>query len=99
MVIDELDAEIFEYLLGEILQIINENGRGQLIFTSHNSRQLEMLDTNSIVFTITNPKNRYLRFKNVKSNNNLRNLYYRSINLGGQIKEYYLLGYLKIIQL
>lgn len=89
MVIDELDAGIFEYLLGEILQIINENGRGQLIFISHNLRPLEMLDTNSIVFTTTNPKNRYMRFKNVKSNNNLRSLYYRSINLGGQKEEIY----------
>jgi AAA15 family ATPase/GTPase len=89
MVIDELDAGIFEYLLGEILQIISENGKGQLIFTSHNLRPLEMLDTSSIIFTTTNPKNRYMRFTNVKSNNNLRNLYYRSINLGGQKEEIY----------
>lgn len=87
MVVDELDAGIFEYLLGEILQIISESGKGQLIFTSHNLRPLEMLDTNSLVFTTTNPKNRYIRFAHVKSNNNLRNLYYRSINLGGQ-KDY-----------
>ncbi|SMP38240.1 AAA family ATPase [Anoxynatronum buryatiense] len=89
MVVDELDAGIFEYLLGEILQIISENGKGQLIFTSHNLRPLEMLDTRSIIFTTTNTKNRYLRFANVKSNNNLRNLYYRSINLGGQKEEIY----------
>ncbi len=89
MVIDELDAGIFEYLLGEILQIISENGKGQLVFTSHNLRPLEMLDTNAIVFTTTNPQNRYMRFANVKSNNNLRNLYYRSINLGGQKEEIY----------
>jgi len=89
MVVDELDAGIFEYLLGEILQIINENGKGQLIFTSHNLRPLEMLDTSSIIFTTTNPENRYMRFTNVKSNNNLRNLYYRSINLGGQKEEIY----------
>ncbi len=89
MVIDELDAGIFEYLLGEILQIISENGKGQLIFTSHNLRPLEMLDTSSIIFTTTNSKNRYMRFTNVKSNNNLRNLYYRSINLGGQKEKIY----------
>jgi len=89
MVVDELDAGIFEYLLGEILQIISENGKGQLIFTSHNLRPLEMLSTSSIIFTTTNPKNRYMRFTNVKSNNNLRNLYYRSINLGGQKEEIY----------
>ena len=32
MVVDELDAGIFEYLIGEILQIISESGKGQLIF-------------------------------------------------------------------
>lgn len=89
MVVDELDAGIFEYLLGEILQIISESGKGQLIFTSHNLRPLEMLDTNSLVFTTTNPRNRYIRFANVKSNNNLRNTYYRSINLGGQKENIY----------
>lgn len=89
MVIDEFDAGIFEYLLGEILQIIDKNGKGQLIFTSHNLRPLEMLDTASIVFTTTNSNNRYIRLTNVKSNNNLRNLYIRSINLGGQKEEIY----------
>ncbi len=89
LVVDELDAGIFEYLLGEILQIISESGKGQLIFTSHNLRPLEMLDTNSLVFTTTNPKNRYMRFVNIKSNNNLRNLYFRSINLGGQKEKIY----------
>ncbi len=89
MVVDELDAGIFEYLLGEILQIISESGKGQLVFTSHNLRPLEMLDANSIIFTTTNPKNRYMRFTNVKNNNNLRNLYYRIINLGGQKEEIY----------
>lgn len=89
MIIDELDAGIYEYLLGEMLQIIGENGKGQLIFTSHNLRPLELLDTSSIIFTTTNPENRYMRFTNVKSNNNLRTLYYRSINLGGQKEEIY----------
>ena len=34
--IDELDASIFEYLLGELLSMLTESGKGQLIFTSHN---------------------------------------------------------------
>ena len=42
--VDELDAGIFEYLLGELLHIISEKGKGQLIFTSHNLRPLETLD-------------------------------------------------------
>ena len=80
--IDELDSGIFEYLLGEILSIICQKGKGQLIFTSHNLRPLETLDKSCIVFTTTNPKNRYVRFTNVKRTNNLRDLYYRNIILG-----------------
>ena len=82
--IDELDAGIFEYLLGELLRIISEKGKGQLIFTSHNLRPLETLDRGFIAFTTTNPENRYLRLTNVKENNNLRDFYYRDIVLGEQ---------------
>ena len=82
--IDELDSGVFEYLLGEILKIIDESGRGQLIFTSHNFRPLEILHKQSIIFTTTNSKNRYIRLTNVKSNNNLRDFYYHDLILGGQ---------------
>lgn len=82
--IDELDAGVFEYLLGEILRIISEKGKGQLIFTSHNLRPLETLDRGFIAFTTTNPSNRYIRMGHVKSNNNLRDFYYRDIVLGEQ---------------
>ena len=82
--IDELDSGVFEYLLGELLRIISEKGKGQLIFTSHNLRPLETLDKGFIAFTTTNPSNRYIRFSNVKSNNNLRDFYYRDIILGEQ---------------
>lgn len=87
--IDELDAGIFEYLLGELLSIFQEEGKGQLIFTSHNLRPLEVLDKQSIVFTTTNSHNRYIHLKNVKNNNNLRDVYYRTILLGGQEEEMY----------
>ena len=82
--IDELDSGIFEYLLGEILRIISEKGNGQLIFTSHNLRPLETIDKGFIAFTTTNVNNRYIRFSNVKNNNNLRDFYYRVIILGYQ---------------
>lgn len=88
-VIDEIDAGIFEYLLGEILSIIESEGRGQLIFTSHNLRPLEMLDKTSVVFTTTNPENRYLRLKNVKATNNLRDMYFRAITLDTQDESLY----------
>lgn len=84
LVVDELDAGIFEYLLGELLQVLEENAKGQFIFTSHNLRALEKLNKDSIVFTTTNTKNRYIRLTNVKSNNNLRDFYLRGISLGGQ---------------
>ncbi|MBK1468823.1 AAA family ATPase [Parvimonas parva] len=87
--IDELDSGIFEYLLGELLKIIAEKGKGQLIFTSHNLRPLEVLDKRFIAFTTTNPKNRYIRFSNIKENNNLRNVYFNNIVLGGQKEEIY----------
>lgn len=87
--IDELDAGIFEYLLGELLQIISEKGKGQLMFTSHNLRPLETIDKGFIAFTTTNPANRYIRFNNIKTNNNLRDFYYRDIILGEQEENTY----------
>ncbi len=87
--IDEMDSGIFEYLLGELLNIISEKGKGQLIFTSHNLRPLETIDKGFIAFTTTNPENRYIRFTNVKGNNNLRDFYYRDIVLGEQSEEVY----------
>lgn len=87
--IDELDAGVFEYLLGEILRIISEKGRGQLIFTSHNLRPLETLDKGFVAFTTTNPAHRYIRLCNVKTNNNLRDFYYRDIVLGEQNEPVY----------
>lgn len=87
--IDELDSGIFEYLLGEILRILSEQGKGQLIFTSHNLRPLETIDKGFVAFTTTNPDNRYLRMSNVKTSNNLRDFYYRDIILGEQSEQLY----------
>ncbi len=88
-VIDEIDSGIFEYLLGELLKVIAEEGEGQLICTSHNLRPLEVIDKGYIAFTTANPENRYMRLKNVKATNNLRDFYYRSIFLGGQKESIY----------
>ncbi len=89
LVIDELDAGIFEYMLGEILDIFANNAKGQLIFTSHNLRALEMLKKDSIMFSTANPNNRYIHMKSVKGTNNLRNMYIRGITLGGQEEDIY----------
>lgn len=84
LAIDEFDAGIFEYMLGELLDIFAKSAKGQLVFTSHNLRALEMLKKESIMFSTANPDNRYIHMKNVKGTNNLRSLYIRSITLGGQ---------------
>lgn len=89
LVIDELDSGIFEYMLGELLDIFKKSAKGQLIFTSHNLRALEMIDKESVMFSTTNPNNRYIHMKNVRESNNLRNMYIRSITLGGQSEEIY----------
>ena len=92
MAIDELDAGIFEYLLGEILQMVEDSGQGQLIFTSHNLRPLEVLDKRFVRFTTTNADNRYYQMKHVGSNNNLRDVYFREIVMGEQDEELYSSG-------
>lgn len=87
--VDELDAGIFEYLLGEILEILSKGAKGQLIFTSHNLRALEKLNKDLVVFTTTNENNRYISLNNAKVGNNLRDFYYRGIMLGGQKEDLY----------
>jgi len=87
--IDELDSGVFEYLLGEILKIISEKGKGQLIFTSHNLRPLETIDKSFVAFTTTNPLNRYIRLTNVKATNNLRDFYYRDLIVDDQSETLY----------
>lgn len=89
VVVDELDAGIFEYLLGEMLSILFERGKGQLIFTSHNLRPLETLPVKCIAFTTTDPNNRYVRMTNLKKTNNLRSSYYRNIILGNDKYSFY----------
>lgn len=87
IVVDEMDAGVFEFLLGELLSCIEEGGKGQLIFTSHNLRPLEMISNENLVFTTTNPQNRYIRITGKAGN--LRNEYLRHIMLGGLREEVY----------
>ena len=89
VVIDELDSGVFEYLLGELLTVIDEDGKGQLIFTSHNLRVLEVLAIKNLWFTTTNEDRRYMQLKGIKEVNNARDVYLRAIQLGGQDEEVY----------
>ena len=80
LVIDEFDSSIFEYLLGELISIFRDGAMGQLIFTSHNLRVLEMVGKESIVFSTSDPNNRFTRIRAGKDSN-LRDEYIRALLL------------------
>ena len=88
LIVDEFDSGVFEKMLGQILSVIQEKGKGQILFTAHNLRPLESINSQSIVFTTNNPNNRYIRFPKsmIKEGSNLRSLYLRALAVGG-IKE------------
>ena len=89
IVIDEIDSGIFEYMLGEILSIMKDSAKGQLIFTSHNLRPLEVLPHKNLLFTTVNPENRLAKLEGISGNNNLRDSYFRSIILGSGKNAFY----------
>lgn len=82
VVVDELDASLYEYLFGEILSVLNKYGKGQLIFSSHNLRALELLPKENIYFATNNNQNKFVRFEKVKKSDNIRSLYLRALSLG-----------------
>ncbi len=81
--IDEIDSGIFEYLLGEILSITRDGLKGQLVFTSHNLRPLEVLPAKYLCFTTTDSNERFTRLSQ-RGNSNLRDTYFRNIILGNE---------------
>lgn len=87
--IDEMDSGIFEYMLGELLSIMKESAKGQLIFTSHNLRPLEVLPYKNLLFTTVNPEKRFAKLEGISGNNNLRDSYFRSIVLGSGKDAFY----------
>ena len=80
--IDEIDSGIFEYMLGELLTVLGDSAKGQLIFTSHNLRPLEVLPPKYLLFTTVNPERRFAKLEGISGNNNLRDCYFRTIDLG-----------------
>lgn len=84
--IDDLDCGIHEYLFGEIVKLMCEQAKGQLIFTAHNLRPMEIINKKFLVFTTTDPDNRYVRYKNIAAHNNLRDVYLRDIALSDFVK-------------
>lgn len=89
LVVDELDSGIYEYLLGECLEIMQKKAKGQLIFTSHNLRPLEVLGNDFLIYTTVNPENRYIKSAYIKNTQNTRLSYLRTIKLGGQKEKLY----------
>ena len=92
LIIDEFDSGIFEYLLGVILKVFKTRGKGQLLFTSHNLRALEVIK-DDIVFSTTNDDDKFIKMPYVGQTNNLRKKYLRDIYMGendliNQIDEY-----------
>ncbi|MGX6473606.1 AAA family ATPase [Pediococcus pentosaceus] len=81
VLIDELDSGIFEFLLGELVGIMSEGARGQLIFTSHNLRILETLPNFKIYFSTNDVNDRYVQIKGIRETNNLRDMYIRAVQL------------------
>lgn len=86
VVIDNIDRNIFGFALGEIVLAINNNSKGQFIFTSNNSNILTKLNNKHIICTTTNPKNRYIELHQAKSEakENFEDFYIRALMLGGQ---------------
>ena len=89
LAIDELDSGIFEYLLGDIIEVL-KRGKGQFIFTSHNLHPLEVLSTKNIILTTTDANERYIPFISIHPSNNARDTYIRYIYMGDYKKSLYL---------
>lgn len=89
IVVDEADSGVFEFLLGEVLDVMKNGAKGQFLFTSHNLRALEVLGKEHIIFSTANPKNRYIRFTRLQKNRNLRDEYLRTVLIGGQLENVY----------
>lgn len=78
LLVDELDFRIYEMTLGEMIETFQEYGKGQLIFTAHNLRLLEILDKSSICLTTLDSANKYIKFSNLYTKINLRDLYLKA---------------------
>ncbi len=89
LAVDELDSGVFEYLLGQIIETMSQYARGQLLFTAHNLYPLEKLNAKSVVFSTANPSNRFITMTGIKTNHNLRDVYLRDLELGGQKEPMY----------
>lgn len=84
VLIDELDAHVFEYLLSTMVIALNKHIHGILIFTSHNLTQFESLSKENLVVASKNTKNEieFSRFKHQTNTTNIRDVFIRLQNYG-----------------
>ena len=68
---------------------MKESAKGQLLFTSHNLRPLEVLPYRNLLFTTVNPNNRFAKLEGISGNNNLRDCYFKNIILGSGKDAFY----------
>jgi AAA15 family ATPase/GTPase len=87
--VDEFDAGIFEFLFGQIVDVMAKGASGQLVFTSHNLRPLEVLAPTSLILTTNDPDYRYEYFKGLKATNNPRDVYLREAFLNKEGNRFY----------
>lgn len=80
LIVDEFDSGIFEFLLGEILISFKQNAKGQLLFTSHNLRALEVIKE-SIIFSSIDENDRYISYPRISDTGNLRSQYIKRLFL------------------
>ncbi len=80
VILDEVDAGIFEYLFGELMKSLYIRGKGSLIFTSHNLRTLETLPHHHARFASLLVAGRFFELS-VRKGANLRDAYLRSLAL------------------
>ena len=80
--VDEFDSGVFELLLGDILRQLADGCVGQLIFTAHNLRALEVLPNSCIRTTLTDPDNRFAAIPRRSATNNQRKRYLAASELG-----------------
>lgn len=81
LVVDNIDAGLGDYLLGQLFYALCMTGKGQLLFTSSSLRPMEMLEYKNAMVATTNAENRFIHLP--EDRRNCRSNYLRHAMLGG----------------
>lgn len=97
--IDGLDAGVFEYLFGAMLEEFVRVGQGQLIFTAHNLRPMERMQPtpDMIVLSTLDPHNRFIPYRDLDGADDPRRRYFKALELGGTTTPLYKEGVTPLI--